>query len=351
MSGRRNKELRKQAHVLEPAPGSGPGPASARRPRWPWLLALALLAGAAAAWRLHSAPPAGSDLRAIVVPNPRITELEPLVQEIITRARKNLLSSLGSANAWGWYGAVLDAHLFYAEAEPCYRRAHELDPLDVRHSYDLAMVLEALGAEPQRSIELYRLVAQREPQFPPVHVRIGYNLARTGDTQAAVAEYQAALALDPKLWVARRSLGRLYIELGDPARAITELEPVAAAAPEDGPTQAALAQAYCAKGEHALAAAATERARTLPDQLTLPDPLQFQVRAQGRSAVLATERADARAADGDYAGAVEDLKIVLNTRARDPKIHDRLADAYQHLGQKALADQELAEARRLRERK
>jgi tetratricopeptide (TPR) repeat protein len=178
-------------------------------------------------------------------------------------------------------------------------------------------------------------------------VRIGHCHSQRGDHAAAAAAYRRALALDPGLSIARRALGQALIQLEDYVGAQTELERVAALVPQDGPTQAALARVYAQRGDEARALDAANRARGQRDALTLPDPIRFQVAQQGRSSRLALERLPGRIAEGDYAGAVDDLKLVLRTRARDPKVHEQLADAYQHLGQKGLADQELAEAKRL----
>src|SRR5262249_51559568 len=128
-----------------------------------------------------------------------------------------------------------------------------------------------------------------------------------------------------------------------------ELERVAAKSPEDGPTQAALAQVYRQLGDAANADAAMQKSRDAKDLLVLPDPVEFLVTKAGRTAKMASSRAAIRFADGDYAGAVEDLKIVLRTHGQDPKVHERLADAYQRLGQAELAAQEVAEAKRLRD--
>jgi len=316
-----------------------------------WLVPLCLLPllGALAfCLRAGGSRPGPRAASALCVPDPPTGEFEPAVREILAKARKHLLANAGLADSWGWYAAVLDAHQLYAEAEPCYRRAHELAPHDARYSYNLAILLEQLGALPDESLALLRRVAQDQPSFPPVHVRIAHNLARKGELEAALASYQTALALDPALWIARRALGRLWVELGQFEKAVAELERVAAAAGEDGPTQAALAQAYAGEGERERAAAADARARKQADRLSLPDPLQFQVVAQGRSSRLASERARTRASDGDWAGVVEDLKLVLRTRPGDAAVHERLAEAWLHLGRQDLAASEQAESRRLR---
>jgi protein O-GlcNAc transferase len=307
-----------------------------------------VLGAVALVWWNGSSPLRSRPANAVEVPNPATTGYEAPVQEIVAQARRGVLDNPSSADAWGWLAAVLDAHRFFEHAEPAYRRALELAPDDPKLTYNLAILLESRGADPDESLRLYRNFAQREPKFPPVHVRMGHDLVIQGRMEAAAEAYRAALALDPQLTIARRALGQVLIVLDDTAGAAEELQRVAAAAPEDGPTQAALAQVYTRLGDEARAAEAMRRGRELPDKLSLPDPVQFLVTQQGRSARQASTRAASRVLTADYAGAVEDLKIVLRTRSEDPRIHERLAEAYQHLGQSALAGQQLAEARRLR---
>ncbi|MBK7643456.1 MAG: tetratricopeptide repeat protein [Planctomycetes bacterium] len=319
---------------------------------WPYLLLLVCLAAAGAAL-LSKRPPKLTPPTVAptpAVPNPPLAELEAPVQEILAASRKGVVEAPASANAWGWYAAVLDAHQYSAEAQVCYRRARELAPRDKRFAYNYAILLDTLGGEPERSIELLRIVEDQDPGYPPVHVRMAHSLSRKGDAAGSAAEYRRALELDPALTIARRGLGRILLDLEQFDEAQRELDRVVAAVPGDGPTHAALAQLYTEHGETERAAAASKLARDLPDALTLPDPLHFIVLEQGRSARLATARAEGRMLDGDFAGAAADYEIVLRTRAQDPKIHERLAQAYQRLGKTARAQAELAEAKRLREK-
>lgn len=311
-----------------------------RRRRPLAVLALVLLGGAAAC--KESAGPA--------VPDPPTAPMEPLVRDLLVQTHRNVLADPASEEAWGTYAAALDVHGFLEAAEPCYRRARSLAPEKVRHSYNLAILLEKRGADPDSILELYRFVAQRQPNYPPVHTRIGRILAEKGDLEGAVAAYETALRLDPELHIARRALGRAWIELEQYPKAVTELERVAASVPEDGPTQAALSPAYLRLGDEERSRASGELARTRGDALQLPDPLNFFVVRLGRSAMLAHDRVNGRFAEGDFAGAVEDLKIVLHSHPDDPALHERLAEAYRRLGQSALAEKEAAEARRLRGR-
>jgi Flp pilus assembly protein TadD len=329
----------KQARVEAPAP-------PARRLRTGIAVAaVAIGAGGFLWWRAAQARSAAST--AVDIPDPKTAGFEAPVQEAIAQARLDVVDHPSSSKAWASFARVLDAHRMIAQAEIAYRRALALGGEDPELSYNLAILLDSRG-ELVESLERFRKFAQLSPNFPPVHFRIGRGLAVQGDMPGAAQAYRKALELDPNLKIARRALGQVLISLDDPQGAKTELERVAATPPVDGPTQAALVQIYRRLGDTERADAAMQKSRDAKDVLALPDPVQFVVTKAGRTAKMASSRAAIRFADGDYAGAVEDLKIVLRTHGQDPTVHERLAEAYRRLGQPELAAQEVAESQRLR---
>jgi Flp pilus assembly protein TadD len=332
-------KIARQAPAVRPRAG---------RRRVLFALAAALLLGTT--WFVWKMPASSrsAPARAADVPDPPTADMEPPVREIIARARQGVLKTPGSAEAWGWYAAVLDAHSIYKPAELCYRRAIELAPQDPRYAYNLGILLESLGAEPDESLVLMRRLAAQQPTFPPVHVRIGMTLMRKGDYRAAAESFRRALALDPKFTMARRSLGQTLLALDDAAGALPELQRAAREVPQDRPTRAALAQAYTLLGDDARATETLRGVNELGPAMPFPDPVRFLVEQQGSSAKQAAARAASRQLEGDWAGAAQDLEIVKRTRASDPSVYERLAEAYQHLGRLDLAEAHRAQARTLR---
>jgi Flp pilus assembly protein TadD len=319
------------------------------RPRvWIAIVAALVLALGAAGflWRRSAQARAQSALAASV-PDPKLTGLELPVQEVVTQARQDVLDHPTSYKSWAWFATVLDAHHFSKMAVVAYRRAFELGPEDPSLSYNLAILVESMG-ETSEGLARFQKFSQSFPTFPPVHFRIGRCLALQGDMEGAAKSYRKALELDPNLSIARRGLGQVLFALDDPRSAKAELERVAALSPNDGPTQSALAQVYRRLGDAAHAEDAMQRSRDAKDILVLPDPVQYIVTKAARTAKLSWARSATCIAEGDYAGALEDLKIVLRTRSQDPVVHDRLAEVYRRLGQTASAEGEVAEARRLR---
>jgi Flp pilus assembly protein TadD len=309
------------------------------------IAAVALAAGGFFAWRAtrtRSAPAA-----AVEIPDPKTTGFEAPVQEAIAQTRQAVVDRPTSSQAWAAFARVLDAHKMSGPAEIAYRRALQLGGEDPELSYNLAVLLDSRG-ELVESQQRFRRFAQLSPNFPPVHFRIAKSLSVQGDMPGAAQSYRRALELDPNLKIARRGLAQALLSLDDLQAAKTELERVAATHPQDGPTQAALSQVYRRLGDADKAEAAMKRSRDAADLLALPDPVQFLVTKTGCTAKMASSRAAIRSADGDYSGAVDDLKIVLRTHGEDPRVHERLADAYRRLGKTELAAQEVAEAERLR---
>ena len=288
-----------------------------------------------------TAPAAGSAV--VTFPNPDTTLMQPRVAQAISDARRTLRRNAGSAAAWGKLGAVCDAHLLYAEAETCYRRAQQLAPGEFRWPYLLAIVLDTQGApanEVNRQFEAARTIV---PNFPPLFVRLGDALVRQGRLADARNAYARAVELDTDFAMAHRSLGQVTLAMGDPQAALGHLQRAAQYAPNDSLVYAGMAQAYTRLGDTSAAAAATAQTRRLPRDLGLPDPIRFEVESLGVSSELCDKRAARRMAAGDFNGALEDLGIVEETRPRDAGVQYRIGLALENLGRR---DEAIARYRR-----
>ncbi len=134
-------------------------------------------------------------------------------------------------------GRIAAAEGRHQEAVAEFQRAVDLVPEWGAAHYARALSLRALGRreEAQGALELH---AKYGTAWPGVEDRLllavaalrddagarlrrGLQLANTGDIKGAIAEYEAALALDPSLAVAHESLITLYGRAGDWANAET----------------------------------------------------------------------------------------------------------------------------------
>ena len=282
------------------------------------------------------------------IPDPDTTGMEVQVVAAISTARSNVVSNPRSAESWGRLAAVLDAHGLRTESEPAYRRAVELAPDVLEYSYNLAVVLEMLGKDLDESLALFRDAARLNPDFPPAQYRIGMVLELQGDLKQAAVAYRRAIALDPNLALAHRSLGQILLSLDDCPGAIAALERSSALAPMDGIVHGLLAQACTCIGETERAESLAEKATELGIGMDLPDPVRFLVTSRGVSARLASDRARGLFHEGDYVGALRDLKIVVTARPNNPRAQEEIAEVYRLLGDLDQARIHLERAAKLR---
>ena len=66
------------------------------------------------------------------IPDPETSAMQPRVIEKISGARRAVTGKPDSAEAWGTFGMVCDAHELLDCADVCYERAADLDTSDFR---------------------------------------------------------------------------------------------------------------------------------------------------------------------------------------------------------------------------
>ena len=266
------------------------------------------------------------------------------------KPRRLVLDDPRSAQAWAKLGAVCEVHLLRDQAEICYRRAHVLAPDDIRWTYFLAIVLDALGSDTQESVELYREAARHRPRYAPLWFRLGETLARRGRLEPAKEAYRKALDYDDTLAIAHYGYGQLLLKLGDAQTAVGHLERASILAPDDGPTLAALAQAYVRVGDRSRARQASDASRKLSPVLALNDPIRGLVHALGVSSKICYRRAVQLLKSGRPKDAMPYLETLRQVKPEDPNVHLWSAFARLRLGDRKLARGHLAQALQLKEK-
>ncbi|MEE8523033.1 MAG: tetratricopeptide repeat protein, partial [Thermoanaerobaculia bacterium] len=329
------------------APLSGPKEKARprRRSRWVrWLAITIIVTGAITVLMIVRSHSAQSTRWERDIPKPSTAQMEPRVARLLSESREAVLRNPDSAEAWGRFGAVCDAHKLRDDAAPCYRRARALAPNDFRWPYLLAIVREFQGAGSDEAASLLREAARLAPDFPPAFFRIGQLLARRGKLVEAREAYEKTIQLDPSLAIAHRSLGQLLVALDDSEAAIRHLERATELAQEDRAVFAAFAQAYARMGDPQRAAEAAEKSQRLPSVLALPDSLAYEIEALAISSIQCDQRARRLMRQGDYAAALENLKIVEEARPDDPEVQYRLGILYTRTGESQLAIEHLVKA-------
>ncbi len=300
---------------------------------------------------------AGSDSSATIdpsmktgqLPDPDTSRMEPRVARRFREARGAVLRDSLSAEAWGVYGQVCDAHFLLDEAGACYRRVMELSPDEFRWRYLYAYLRQRQSADDSEVIAEYQKAAALDSNYPALMFRLGSMLSRAGRLTEAKEAYLKAIELDGQFALAHRAVGQVCLSLGDPSAALRHLKRAADLMPEDGATYTALTQAYRRMGQMDRAAEALEKSRGLGRKHTIPDPIRSEVQAVavGGNACLARARRLVR--NGDHASAVEEFTLALEAFPDDPVVHYELGTACVYAGRPESARAHFEEALRLRD--
>lgn len=283
------------------------------------------------------------------IPDPPLDDVEPQVAQVVAEAHSAVMRRPESLEAWGAYGEVLDAHRMLAEAETCYRRAWSLAPDEFRWTYLLATVLDDQEGRQDEAISMYETAARIKPNYATTWVRLGLLLHTLGRTTEAREALEKALEIREDVAIAHRTLGEVLIGMGRTDQALDHLETAAAMYPDDRKVQAALARTYERAGEPTRARAAAEKARRLEVTIPIPDPIRYPIMEKNISTRRLQKRAKRQMQSGDFAAAIENLKIVTDARSEDPSAHFLLAKAYHGVGKQELTLRHLQTAVRIRD--
>lgn len=129
--------------------------------------------------------------------------------EAVSYLSRATLLNPGSAAAFGNLGVALDAQKRYRDAETAYRRSVELDADD-------AAALSNLGAnllaqrKPREAVAVLGILVKRSPS-PAAHKRYGDALMLANRAGDARAQYESALALEPRYYPAMNGLASTLI--------------------------------------------------------------------------------------------------------------------------------------------
>jgi tetratricopeptide (TPR) repeat protein len=275
--------------------------------------------------------------------------MEPRVVEAIRSSREAVLRDRASADTWGRFGIVLDAHELYTPAIEAYRQARRLDPRDFRWAYFLARLLEITGAPPEEVVAAFDAARELNPGYVPLLVRRGDAFQRLARHEEARRSYEEAVARDPRFARAHRGLGQILTALGKDSLAVQHLETAVELRPEDGASWASLAAARARAGDRAGARAAQARARELDEDHTMPDPVLAEVSQASASADACVRRARSWIEQGDPRRALRDLALAEEVRSEDAVVEALFGTAYAQLRQDDEALARYARALAIRE--
>lgn len=187
--------------------------------------------------------------------------------------------------------------------------------------------------KPKDAAAILRVLIAGHPDNAAAHMELGAalaSLAENNNYDAAIAEEQTALKLDPKSYGARKILGKIYANLNKSQESVKMLEEAAALMPTSYATQRDLGKAQMAAGKNEEAISSFRKAAALnPEKVDPHIKLAFlfskkenhkEAIAEGRKAVqldLSNPEthlalANALLASGDKAGAVEPFETAMD---------------------------------------
>ncbi len=242
------------------------------------------------------------------------------------------------------------------EAVEQFERALELEPEADRLHYLLAQVYRQLGQIESAEAHLARR-GERGPRLPDPRsaelaqvkqganseLRRGNALLASGEYQAALAAFEAALASEPENVQARLNLGLAQLQLGQTGAALESAERAVQLGPEDMEAWRALGAIRAAAGEVDEAGEAFDRALQLaPEDARANEGMADLLRGAGdcaaaltyydraieadpATALLHVRRAMCRLQAGDPRAAIEGLETARSILPEDRNVADALA--------------------------
>ncbi len=229
--------------------------------------------------------------------------------------------------------------------------------VQVLSTLDPFVAISAIAeTEPARATALARrLIRQHHPDSKWAHNLIGNIRTNSGDYRPALAEYRAALALDPGFTIARANAARALRQLGDPVASQAEYDRLAA----ESPNLPAVFEGYA---ELAIAAGQPDDGIAFLEQAAAADPTSAhyfsrigeveQARGDQEAAIAAFEKAlaidpayplalnpmfTARLARGDFSGGEELLRRAAAYDPQSPEVQALHGAALVFMGEQAQA--------------
>lgn len=269
--------------------------------------------------------------------------LDPTVGRLVREAHAKTVRSPESAAAWGQLGMVYEANELLDPALPCYARAAELAPDEVRWPYRSARVHRKLGRIPD-AIACMEQAVELDPRVAVVRWQLGLLRLETADLAGAEADFTRATRLDPKDPSGWIGLARVHLQREDSRAAIEALRRAIPLRENQAYAHLLLGRALQLAGrtDEALAELALGKAE---DPLW-PDPFANEMVRHRVGFNVTLDQARALLFGGQPLGAIPLLEQLRRAQPSDPSVINNLADAYSQAGRaqeaRALLEEGLA---------
>jgi len=228
----------------------------------------------------------------------RIQIFAGLYKEAITNAENALLLNPNNSMAYAIKASALDYLGTYDEAEVAVSKAIELDPNNAAAYAIYTEILLDQGQfeDLQAAIDLSQKAQALDPTALETRRARGYVLFNTGNYPESIQEYQAAIAINDKLWDLHYSLGAVYKMQGEYDKAVQEMLTGVALNPTNPDILIEISRTYAAEGQYGKAIQYAEQAVSL-------DP--SNPRLHGNLGVMLYQ-------NDEYARAADELSLVVH---------------------------------------
>ncbi len=264
---------------------------------------------------------------------------EPAIREAISGAYDAALANPDDAARNGILGMVLYAHEQYEYAEPCFERAHALDPGEGRWSYYLGRAQLYL-ARYDRALASLRETLRLRPGYLPAEVMLAQALLDSDRQDESLGVYQGLERRYPGTAEVHYGLGRIYAARGETGPAVTHLSRACELSPIFGAAHFALARVYRDLGDKEKAQ--RQLALYQKDKLgwpTLPDPLLADIVALRNSSTDHLRRGIELAEQGQLKEAAEEHEAAVGIDPTLVQAHLNLIRLYGQLGEPSRAEE------------
>ncbi len=279
-----------------------------------------------------------------VPPDPgTLGELDPAVRALLDERVAGVREDPADADRWGMLGMALEANGLTGTARDVYRVATTFDNAHGRWFYRAAVLGERAGDTDAALADYDRAIALSPDVMAP-RWRRGLLLLDRGDLEGAEAAFRVVANLAPGDVAGPTGLARVQLARGAAADAATRLEAVLERAPADRYAYQLLGAAYRQLGrvdeaQEAAAAGAGEEA-------AWADPWSDEVGGQRRGFAASLKDATALALAGRYPEAITLLERLRAERPDDRELRTYLGGVYASAGRvseaRALLDASLA---------
>ncbi len=232
-------------------------------------------------------------------------------------------------DALGRLGLVHLAFEHRAQAAECFAAAESLGAQRERWAYFLGAACHGLQWS-DAALAAFERARALDPRQALTHARLGDLYLAAGRASDAIASFDTALRLQPGLSVAGCGRARAQLELGELDAALKSASTAAQRQPEDFAARRVLADVLSKLGRHEEAANAARAADALPKYLgwATSDPRLREAHAFAQVTSYVRAEVNEALRRQDWAGAIRHGEKLLRRRPADHAVQAMLASAF-----------------------